>query len=180
MSKRLPVWLLAALLSLTLVVGCGRGPEGSAPTAPKAAPDSGQPTFLPAPPPTPALVQGLFSETRLIRARDGGEVRQGRFKVTIPPGALAADTYITVRDRSTSYVRCELQPHGIQFSQPVTLEIDLRGLGWAPYTNWSVYWHQPGNTWEDQHGVFTNGRVSAQLWHFSEYAPGMDGGRAGW
>ena len=180
MPRRTPTWFLAAFVTLTLAAGCSRGPEGSPPTSPVTRSTDSQPTFLATPPGGLAATQGSNSETRLIRARNGGEVQQGRFKVTIPPGALASDTYITIRDRSYWYVRCELEPHGIQFQQPVTLEIDLRGLSWAPYTDWSVFWHEDDDTWVDQHGVFANGRVSAQLWHFSEYAPGADRGRAGW
>lgn len=122
-------------------------------------------------------LSGPGFETELIEASKGGDVEYGRFKVRFPENALAQNTYITVRDPGDGYVTCQLEPHGIQFQLPVQLEIDLNGLDYLPYEDWSVFWlHEGPDVWEDQHGVFDHGKVKVSLLHFSEYRPG----RAGW
>jgi hypothetical protein len=116
--------------------------------------------------------------TVLVKADQGGKVAYGRYQVTLPAGALSADTYITVRDPESDFVSCELEPHGIQFLVPVELQIDLHGLHYSPYTDWSIYWLVGEDQWQNQGGTFENEKVRASLRHFSEYAPGR--GRAGW
>jgi hypothetical protein len=116
--------------------------------------------------------------TALIEADKGGKVAYGRYQVTLPAGALAADTYITVRDPETAFVTCTLEPHGIQFLVPVELQINLHGLHYSPYTDWSIYWLAAEHQWQDQGGTFADEKVRTALWHFSDYAPGR--GRAGW
>jgi hypothetical protein len=115
--------------------------------------------------------------TRYITVALGGEVQYDRYKVSIPSGALSADTYITVRDSGTIYVMCDLEPHGIQFRVPVRFEINLIGLAWQPYTDWTDYWLNPETgLWERQDGTFAGAIIVDYLDHFSRYAAG----RAGW
>jgi hypothetical protein len=123
-------------------------------------------------------LDGPGYSTELIEASKGGAVEFGRFKVTLPAGALSSDTYITVRDPGGYIVQCELEPHGTQFLAPVELQVDLRGLFYLPFTDWSIYYHTDAGVWQDQGGSFNNGKVTANLWHFSDYAPAR--GRAGW
>jgi hypothetical protein len=171
------ICVLLPLLALILLVGCSRGPEGAAPTSPTAT-TAGAPMLLAAPAGEAKSAAGFA--TKRITAAVGGVVEFGRFKVTIPPGALATDTDITVKDPGGPYVNCELGPHGTQFLFPVTLEVDLQGLGYLPWTDWTVYWHAGPDLWVDQGGVldWRRGKVRARLQHFSEYDPGR--GRAGW
>ncbi len=104
-------------------------------------------------------------------------VEYGRFKVQIPKNALSEDTYITVRDLGTGYLMCELEPHGIQFSIPVQFEMDLKGLHWEPYTDWTDYWlNEETGLWERQTGTFDGDKIVDSLSHFSRYVAG----RAGW
>lgn len=124
-------------------------------------------------------LDGPGYSSALITPDQGGKVTCGRYQVTLPPGALAAETYITVRDPGNRFVSCELEPHGIQFLAPVELQIDLHGLRYSPYTGWTVYWLAAPDQWQDQGGTFADEKVRANLWHFSTYAP-ADGGRAGW
>ena len=101
----------------------------------------------------------------------------------IPPRAIAADTDTTVRDAGKPFVSCELEPHGTQFLVPVELEIDLKDLKDASSGGWTIYWLADENHWVDQRGIYSQStgqaKVTAQLWHFSTYAPGRSG-RAGW
>jgi hypothetical protein len=309
MHRSTPTCLLVSLLTLVLLAGCSRGPEGAAPTGPVTAPSAGGPVFLPTPPAPIATPQGATFLAKLIGAKDGGELKlgnvaisfpkgslpfstlvsistlgdgmvglrvepadlvllkpalvkieqldrtnekafpalrmhflqgsnslpletrrdgnriegdaqmlgefrigsepsdstevrwlyylngpgyttvwikaddggkvvYGRYQVTLPKGALAADTYITVRDPANEFVSCELEPHGIQFLVPVELQIDLHGLQYLPFTDWSIYWLSAEDQWQDEGGTFADEKVRANLQHFSIYAPGR--GRAGW
>ena len=116
--------------------------------------------------------------TTLVTVGSGGTVVHDRIKVTIPPYALSADTYITIHQESVNgLLVAELEPHGIQFRAPVTLEINLDGLEWQPYTDWTLWWlNDDTGVWEDQGGTFRFRKVTGQLWHFSDYSAG----RAGW
>lgn len=117
------------------------------------------------------------SSSALIPAATGGQVRYGRYTLTVPPGALAQDTIISVSDPGNGYVMCDLEPHGLQFNVPVRLQVDLTGVNVGPYSDWSVFWYNPtSGGWEDQHGVFGPNTLTADLHHFSRYA----GGRVGW
>ncbi len=122
-------------------------------------------------------LDGPGYETKWIEANKGGDVKYGRYKLDIPQGALAQNTYITVRDPGSGYLECELEPHGLQFLSPVTLETDLNGANSGDYDDWTTYWlNENADSWEDQGGEFSSGKVYSELWHFSVYRPG----RAGW
>ncbi len=118
--------------------------------------------------------------TQWVPAATGGTIVVDRVKLTIHAWALNCDTHITIRQKSEDgALIAELQPHGLQFRSAVTLEIDLDGLQWQPYEDWSIYWLNPvTNNWEDQDGTFDHRRVTAEISHFSTYAPAR--GRAGW
>ncbi len=133
--------------------------------------DSGEPIqFL-------HYLSGPGFTTKLIEASAGGIVQYGRCKVQIPKNALSADTYITVRDPGTGYLMCELEPHGIHFLIPVQFEMDLKGLHWQPYTDWTDYWfNEETGLWERQTGTFDGDKIVDSLSHFSRYVAG----RAGW
>jgi hypothetical protein len=118
--------------------------------------------------------------TQLVTAAAGGTIVCDRIKVTVPPWALNVDTYITIHQTSQDgALVAVLEPHGIQFRSAVTLDINLSGLTWQPYTDWTIFWlNEATGSWENQGGTFANQRVTGPLWHFSEYAPAR--GRAGW
>jgi hypothetical protein len=115
--------------------------------------------------------------TQLIDAGHGGDMRFDRFRLTFPGGALTEDTYITIRDPGNSYLMCDLEPEGLRFLRPVTLVMNVHGLDYQPYTDWSIFYlNESSGLWEDQQAVFANELLTASLRHFSTYA----GGRAGW
>ncbi len=123
---------------------------------------------------------GTGYTTQLVSATSGGSVSYDRVKLSFPPGALYHDTFITIHQvNDDGFLAAELEPHGLQFMAPVTLAINLGGLGWQPYTDWDIFWHNEATgEWVNQGGVFANQTVSGTLYHFSEYAPAR--GRAGW
>lgn len=117
--------------------------------------------------------------TKLVPAFTGGLVQYDRYKVIVPSGALAEDTYITVRDPGGAYVECQLEPHGLQFLVPVRLKIKLDDFGYDASAPWTIFWlNEDLGAWEDQSGSWDTGESSVwvDLWHFSAYRPG----RAGW
>lgn len=121
-------------------------------------------------------LDGASFQTRLIAADKGGSVKFGRYKITVPAGALSSDTYITVRDPGAGYLMCDLEPEGTRFSTPAELEVDLMNTG-ITGSGWSIFWWNPlTDLWQDQHGTFSGDKVTANLAHFSKYAPG----KAGW
>lgn len=125
-------------------------------------------------------LSGTGYVTKLVTVGAGGTVVCDRIKLTVPPGALRCDTYIAIHQTSQNgALVAVLEPHGIQFNAAVTLEINLTGLAWQPYTDWDIYWlNEATDRWENEGGNFANQKVSGLLWHFSTYAPAR--GRAGW
>lgn len=124
-------------------------------------------------------LSGPNHETKLIEAAKGGDVQFGCYNVEIPENALAADTYITVRDPANGYLMCELEPHGIRFRVPVALEMNVSGLATGDYVDWTIFWlNDASGLWEDQGANYSlsGHTLAADLMHFSKYA----GGRAGW
>ncbi|HEY3494131.1 MAG TPA: hypothetical protein VGK73_05570 [Polyangiaceae bacterium] len=64
------------------------------------------------------------SESELIDADDGGTVTLGDLTLVIPPGALAEDTEITIRnfEETSAFV---LEPDGLEFETPITARFTL-------------------------------------------------------
>ncbi|MEI6500491.1 MAG: hypothetical protein WCP21_05610, partial [Armatimonadota bacterium] len=113
--------------------------------------------------------------TAAISAATGGllQTASGRARVIVPPGALAADTTLSVvvkptsGDAQTSIY--EFGPEGTQFLMPINLSILYDGtpgngmravLGYRDGSNWTEI---PGSSVA---AGFVTGRIS----HFSHYA----------
>ncbi len=111
--------------------------------------------------------------SRVVSARDGGTVSNGRITLEFPPGALSEDTEITIRMADDGTLGAEFGPHGIQFNRPVVMSTDLRGTT-AEGSASTVT-----TLWEDtEHGQFvpmpslapTDANTSrCELRHFSNY-----------
>jgi len=115
-----------------------------------------------------------------IKAANGGVVSIGRYSVIVPPRALANDTAITltIKER-TGFVECELLPHGIKFSTPVKLVMNLNGTSASLTDKLTVFWFDDkAGKWVDIGGAYDTKSLflSVDLPHFSTYAAG----RAGW
>ena len=185
MRRSLSIRMFLPILAFGLLAGCSREPDSGTPTGLVNASPADAPVFLTEPSSPMAVPLGGGGSmptytTRRIMADRGGVVQFGRFLVRIPAGALAADTDITVRDAGEPFVACELEPHGLQFLIPVTLEVSLRGLDCVGFNDWTVYWVATPGLWVDQDATFDprGARLQAELWHFSTYVPGRP--RAGW
>jgi WD40-like Beta Propeller Repeat/ZU5 domain len=105
------------------------GASGSAGTGPDAGMGSGGTSGAGG-----ATTPGTNTTSAPIAAAAGGEVRLGAARVTIPPGALEADTTITLSlvtnpnvPDATSVVGAiyDFGPSGLTFNKPVTLSLPL-------------------------------------------------------
>ena len=124
------------------------------------------------------VLQGGMKVVRVaVNGVTGGSVQNGRYKVSFAPGAFLGSQNITVTDLGLESGAIELGPHGLTFSNEVTLEINLEGTGWdSPHP--TIEWYNPDSgVWVDMHGTYdpSTHRVRATLPHFSTYRP-----RAGW
>lgn len=179
-AKRIGLGLLAGVLAFT--VGCSAddimGPGTVAPPA------GGPDVTILVDPQGKAVepVQGAsFAKagSAFIRADEGGVISWGRFSLDIPAGALSEDTEISISRPMPNLVMCELEPHGIQFNKPVTLQIDYNGTPAAENDTGEptlgVYWfNEDTGQW-----VFVGkeldtagNKMEANLEHFSGYVAG--------
>ena len=111
---------------------------------------------------------------KLIHAAEGGSVELNGFRVEIPAGALAEDTYITVTLPSTLaealYVVADFGPSGTTFQKPVQVTLPLVGVnlnGVDPASLNVSYWD--GSQWVSYGGRVTSDAISAATTHFSTY-----------
>jgi hypothetical protein len=112
----------------------------------------------------------------IVRADEGGTVTAGRYIITIPAGALKADTRITLRVmEEDGVVGCELLPHGIEFLTAVQLTMDLTGTSFTAVEPVSIYGYDTrAGEWVDVGATLDS--TTLQLWtrpsRFSCYRAG--------
>lgn len=103
---------------------------------------------------------------------NGGSLRLGDFEIVVPAGAVSRKTRFTIMlpppghgDRAYA----EFLPHNQDFALPVTIRLPhaiTDAAADAPIT----WWSQNTRTWIDQAStITTDGRVEAQVGHFSFY-----------
>jgi hypothetical protein len=188
MSPRKVFLPIALVLALGLVVGCGQMPTSPAPAvqaAASSAQQAAQPDGL-----IGSLLGGvlnlLFRVLNLVGSL-GGSLSNGRWRVEIPANAVGGDAKVVlgVAGGSSSECQLEISPVSLNhFSTPVILKVDCRSVSTSALRNYVIYWFDPGKrVWTEVAGssVDLAGKsVSAPLQHFSRYAVGPAGGRAGW
>lgn len=106
---------------------------------------------------------------------EGGVVRGYGVELTVPRGALKANTTITLVVPIGLYHEVEFYPHGLQFERPARLRFELdSGVrdGSVVGTYFTLPLLQglirPAETFE---ATVRNGGVEFQIEHFSKYAP---------
>jgi hypothetical protein len=113
----------------------------------------------------------------MIKAAEGGEVSVGVAALTIPKGALAADTEISVKVESKKgrpdeeHVLLDVYdfgPDGTTFSQPVTLAFDVSKVNMPEGGTPMIAW-QNGDKWETLPTVIANGKATAPTTHFTPF-----------
>jgi hypothetical protein len=114
-----------------------------------------------------------------ITAADGGDVELGKAKLSIPGGALADDTTVTVESSkpasslpdasSLSGLVYDFGPTGTEFTTPVALTLPLAAKPGAGKEAVIAYLDEATNTWEDLTTSVGADGVSADIMHFSKY-----------
>lgn len=123
------------------------------------------------------------STEKMITAEDGGEVAlaEAGVKLSVPAGALAADTMISAEVISKSGLMdaqhlagnvVEFGPDGLQFEQPVMLELDVGDAKIPADAEVSLAWFdEKAKAWVDLPGSKMDGsKVSAPTTHFTMFA----------
>jgi hypothetical protein len=123
------------------------------------------------------------STEKMIMAAEGGEVAlaEAGVKLSIPAGALAADTMISAEVVSKSDLMdaehlagnvVEFGPDGLQFEAPVMLELDLGAAKIPADAEVSLAWFdEKAKAWVDLPGSkLEGGKVSAETTHFTMFA----------
>ncbi|HVY46914.1 MAG TPA: hypothetical protein VHB21_13595 [Minicystis sp.] len=160
MKRLLSVGGFLLLLSAAALPGCGGGGSSGG------GGDGGGTT-----------VAGEHDEA-LISAAKGGTIHGTGVSATIPPGALAKDTTITidVKDKSTypdagsiAVDVYDFGPNGTQFSKPVSMTIDLGGAT-PPKGKTPVIAYFDGKAWQPLAGsTLAGGKVTATTTHFTPF-----------
>ena len=186
--RKIIVAPLALALAVGLVVGCGQMPTAPNVTAQAAASSAQQ--GAEADGLIGSLIGGLLNlvvKVLNLVGSIGGSLSNGRWRVDIPAGAVNGNGTVTLATASSSSPDCQLgiSPSSLNgFSQPVTLTADCSGVSSAVLSTYVIYWYNPNTkVWVEVAGskVDLNRKVvTAPLQHFSRYAVGPSGGRAGW
>ncbi|MCK5618012.1 MAG: hypothetical protein KAJ17_01365 [Candidatus Krumholzibacteria bacterium] len=173
--------LLACSTLLVASIGCSPG----SPTAPSSAPLNvvESPNFIRILSTSSKGVQEMSLTadvaSKMISARDGGVISNGRVTLEFPPHALDKDTQITIEMESDGTLGVELGPHGIQFNRPVTMRMDLKGTTAEDQgeTSVTLWFNEDEGWWERMPKVESENfnSVSASLRHFSRYNAGLNG-----
>ena len=179
--KRIATVLLVAILAIDLAAACMEGstaPLGSRATATAVVGRTAQPNGLVGS--TTSIVPNLVGSL-------GGSLSNGRWRVEVPAGAIdgTAAIGLGVPNSSSPYCQLDILPaEKNHFSTPVSLTVDCSSVPQDQLKNYVIFWFDPvTNAWNPVRGSsvdLTRKTVSAPLVHFSTYAVGPSGGKAGW
>jgi len=183
-------WSLTAAIVIAAIVGCARQPLAPVANQP-AAGTYDRPLFARVI--TSALTTGATPTGPLVGSGDidgaiGGEVQVGRFRVIVPPGAIADSATITITIPDPDVVSCQLSispPGANSFAVPVSLVADCAGVTNVDLHNCGTLWFDPSaGVWRTVAGTavdLDHQTVTAKLPHFSDYGVAdLLEGRAGW
>jgi hypothetical protein len=121
---------------------------------------------------------GTGATTQQTIGAAGGTISLEMFTLTIPAGALAADTVITLRSLPTAAPApffqtspfYQMTPAGLTFNAPVTATFTF--LGTPPSSD--IYWSLPSSTQLEARTTTTNGNsLSTTNTHFSGAGTGQ-------
>jgi hypothetical protein len=164
-------FLFAAAAIAAAVVGCGSDSKDSNGSGDNNGNDGNNET--------PA------SAEKDITAAMGGEVTVGSASISIPAGALAADTKITVESKepeaslpehdSLKGLIYDFGPDGTTFSKPVELKLPLPatpGEGEEAVVAWL---DEANNKWVDVASTVSGGEIKANIEHFTRFVVRLRG-----
>lgn len=179
-------FLIALAAAASLAVGCAQPPsqplvDPEAATAEVAVTHDGVLSGV------TDLLEGLIVRTLNLVGSVGGSLTNGRWKVVIPAGAVSGSAQVGIGVSSAISSSCQLEIYPADknsFAKPVTLTFDCSSVPLSELKTWTIFWYNPATrAWEPVAGSkvdLTKKTVSAPLFHFSSYAAGPRGGKAGW
>jgi hypothetical protein len=175
-AVRIQILMAISFLIVLAALGCGT----YSPVAPSNTPtmpgveNPAFATLLPASKGSDAAMRSAVASA-MISAKDGGMVSNGYYSVYFAPGALREDTEISIEMPQFPMAIVRLSPHGIQFSAPVILSLDLAKAAEAS-GEWDVLWlNDVTGIWESIGGYVEDGALKTELKHFSEYGDDRTG-----
>jgi hypothetical protein len=114
-----------------------------------------------------------------VTAADGGDVELGNAKLSIPGGALADDTTVTIESSkpastlpdasSLTGLVYDFGPTGTEFTKPVALTLPLAAKPGDGKEAVIAYLNEDTNTWEDLETTIGADGAQADIMHFSKY-----------
>ena len=127
----------------------------------------------------PTSTETPGSTSAEITAEEGGDVELGKAKLSIPGGALADDTTVTIESSKPSSslpdassltgLVYDFGPTGTEFTQPVALTLPLAATPGAGKEAVIAYLNEDTNTWEDLETTIGADGARADILHFSRY-----------
>ena len=150
--------------------------------------EGGTPMIVPAPEDElPLDGGGTQTQGTMLNEALGGTVRNGRWRVEVPPGAVVGSARVAVVPNTghPGIVSLGIYPSEKNyFAKPVRLVVDCRSVPTPQLRTWFISWYNPATgTWVRVPGSTVDTRkktVSAPLSHFSAYMVGPAEGRSGW
>jgi len=183
-------------LTLGFLVGCGAAPTAPVvdhPASPARAAVTAQTdgllgTLVSTVGSTVGGVVNLLVRTLKIVGGIGGTLTNGRWRVTVPDGAVTGDATVSLGVVNQGSLTCQLEiaPASLNHfdTTPVTLTVDCSGVQPNQLRDYTIFWLDPStNQWVPVAGStvnLTNRTVSAPLKHFSTYRVGPKDSKASW
>lgn len=123
------------------------------------------------------MIAGTGETVSMMVGAEGGEIELTNATLTIPAGAVATTTMITVTETTMATPAgyrpfsplYQFEPAGLKFAEPVTISIRSRATG-ADLPLGTLFWSQPaaeGGGWAREGGIPTGGNVVGTVEHFS-------------
>jgi hypothetical protein len=186
--QRIVLALVLGAFATGLIAGCMS--VATAPTVPSAPSSSrtAQPSSLLGS--LGSVVGGLVNlvfRVLNIVGSIGGSLTNGRWRVDVPPGAFDGTATVGIGVSSSTSGSCQLEISPADknhFLTPVRLTADCSSVPSDQLKDYVIYWFNPTTqVWVPVDGStvdLIHKTVSAPLQHFSGYAVGPQGGKAGW
>lgn len=185
---RLVVTVLLGTFAIGLAAGCMESSTAPEPSPPAMSGRAAEPSSLLGT--VGGVVDGLLKvvfKVLKVVGSVGGSLTNGRWRVDIPAGAFDGTATVGVGVRASDSPRVELEITPADkngFLKPVRLTVNCSSVPTYELRNYVIFWFNPvTNAWEPMPNStvdLTRKTVSAPLQHFSSYAVGPNGGKAGW
>ncbi len=173
MWKSIALIICALLMMMLLACGGGGGGDAVAPPTP-APPPAAEPLTTEA-----GIPMGVPVSTTIGPAGGTLSSSDGRVQITVPAGAVAADTVFTItpltNPADNAMATFKLEPDGMTFTSPLTLTFSApeAGVSRTAIEGLGIAYHNADNHWQWLTGVTidTDAKtLSVPIEHFSVYS----------